>query len=202
MAKIIGCTWLLQNRSGKFLMMLRDEKSGIPYPGHWVFPGGTTEGDETPEEASVRELKEELNYNSPPMEKILSLYYPKREAEEHFYYVPLFCRKEDLILGEGQMIELFWLDEIEKLKLGFWCREVIPILRRYCIYKCLFRKDDRVVPIQDSADSWPSGWAKSVTKTDRLFIKNVFFHKFVGRWVLEFEGIGGNYLAEKFTLAD
>ena len=134
MAKIIGCTWFLQNER-KFLMMLRDNKSDIPYPNHWVFPGGTTEGDETPEIASTRELMEEINYKPKSMEKVFILYYPKGVAEEHFYHISLDCKKEDLILGEGQKIELFTLDEIEKLSLGFWCNEALILLKRYLIEK-------------------------------------------------------------------
>lgn len=129
----IGCTWFLQNKQGKFLMMLRDDKLEILYQNCWVFPGGTTEGDETPEEASTRELKEALGYYPPEMRKVVTLYYPKGNAEEHFYYIPLERKIGDLTLGEGQKIELFDLKEIEKLRLGFWCREVIPILKRYLI---------------------------------------------------------------------
>ena len=128
----IGCTWFLE-RNGKLLMMLRDNKPGIPYPNHWVFPGGTTENYETPTEASIRELKEELGYSPRKMKKIVTLYYPKGNAEEHFYYIPLERAIKDLTLGEGQKIKLFTLEEIEKLNLGFWCREVIPILKRYLV---------------------------------------------------------------------
>lgn len=204
MAKIIGCTWFLQNKNREFLMMLRDNKPDIPYPGHWVFPGGTTEGDETPEEASIRELKEELDYSPPSMEKILTLYYPNRTVEEHFYFIPLLCKKEDLILGEGQKIELFCFDYVERLNLGFWCREVIPILKRYCSLKCLFQKGDKVVPIQNSVDNYPKGWADGVvTRKDKLVIEEVFFYKDFGKWMFRLKGFkGGVFPAEEFILAD
>jgi 8-oxo-dGTP diphosphatase len=39
---------------------LRDQKDGIPYPGHWDLPGGGREGLETPIECALREVAEEF----------------------------------------------------------------------------------------------------------------------------------------------
>ena len=54
---------ILENNEGEFLFYLRDNKPGIPFPNHWDFFGGHVEDGETPEEALVREVKEELNYD-------------------------------------------------------------------------------------------------------------------------------------------
>jgi 8-oxo-dGTP pyrophosphatase MutT (NUDIX family) len=45
---------------GSYLMQLRDQKSGIFYPGHWGLFGGAIDTGENPETALRRELKEEL----------------------------------------------------------------------------------------------------------------------------------------------
>ena len=45
---------------GRYLMQLRDQKPGIFYPGHWGLFGGAIDGDETPEAALRRELREEI----------------------------------------------------------------------------------------------------------------------------------------------
>ncbi|KUP92788.1 NUDIX hydrolase [Tritonibacter horizontis] len=42
------------------LVLLRDERPDIPYPGHWDFPGGGREGTETPQECALRETQEEV----------------------------------------------------------------------------------------------------------------------------------------------
>jgi len=42
------------------LVILRDDKVDIPYPGHWDLPGGGREGDETPAECALRETYEEV----------------------------------------------------------------------------------------------------------------------------------------------
>jgi 8-oxo-dGTP diphosphatase len=51
---------LLFDRQRRLLVYLRDDKPDIPFPNHWDFFGGHLEEGETPEEALVRELKEEL----------------------------------------------------------------------------------------------------------------------------------------------
>ena len=52
---------ILENDKGEFLLALRDNKSWIPFPNHWDLIGGHVEEGETPEEALVREVKEELD---------------------------------------------------------------------------------------------------------------------------------------------
>jgi 8-oxo-dGTP diphosphatase len=52
---------ILENDKGELLLYLRDNKPGIPFPDHWDLIGGHVEDGETPEEALVREVKEELD---------------------------------------------------------------------------------------------------------------------------------------------
>ena len=51
---------LLFDRYNRLLIYLRDDKPDIPFPNHWDFFGGHVEEGETPEEALIREVKEEL----------------------------------------------------------------------------------------------------------------------------------------------
>lgn len=43
-----------------YLMQLRDQKTGIFYPGHWGVFGGAIDPGETPEQTLTRELHEEI----------------------------------------------------------------------------------------------------------------------------------------------
>lgn len=45
---------------GQVLTYLRDDRQGLPWPGHWDLPGGGREGQETPEACVLRELCEEF----------------------------------------------------------------------------------------------------------------------------------------------
>jgi len=51
---------LLFDRFNRLLIYLRDAKPEIPFPNHWDFFGGHLETGETPEQALVREVKEEI----------------------------------------------------------------------------------------------------------------------------------------------
>jgi 8-oxo-dGTP diphosphatase len=51
---------LLFDRNGRLLIYLRDNKPEIPFPNHWDLFGGHLEEGETPEQALVREVKEEI----------------------------------------------------------------------------------------------------------------------------------------------
>lgn len=42
------------------LVIRRDNRPDIPYPGHWDLPGGGREGDETPQNCALRETREEV----------------------------------------------------------------------------------------------------------------------------------------------
>jgi len=91
---------------------LRDDKPGIPYPGHWGLFGGHLELGETPEEGLKRELLEEIDY------EIASLIpfgcYGDLKAIRHVYHAPLAVPMEALILQEGWDFALLSIEAIRQ----------------------------------------------------------------------------------------
>jgi len=115
---------LLLISNGKVLLQLRDNSPWLDYPNHWGTFGGQIELGETPEEAIVREIKEELNYNLQDF-KFLGNYSFQGYDQFVFYKIDDSLRLENLKITEGQGGRFFSREEIKKVKCAFNCREIV-----------------------------------------------------------------------------
>jgi 8-oxo-dGTP pyrophosphatase MutT (NUDIX family) len=86
-------------REGQFLLQLRDDIAGIPYPGQWALFGGHLEAGETPQAGLQRELQEEIGYFIPDL--LPFGIYSCDRAIRHVYHAPLTVSLSELVLGEG-----------------------------------------------------------------------------------------------------
>ena len=102
-------------RDQKYLLQLRDNKPGILCPNTWTFFGGNVKNGEAFVEAMKRELTEELSWFP---EKLFYLAKSKDNKFNCFntYYVA-HCEVPEhaLVLGEGQAMEWFTIDDVMKL---------------------------------------------------------------------------------------
>lgn len=111
---------------GRFLCYLRDNKPEIAHPGCWSFMGGKVEDGESPLEAINRELKEEIEVKNlePLVNDSLTFVdmLPVRGNPEVYDHDIYFFKGTtsrtipQLILHEGQRLEFYTPDEIQKLK--------------------------------------------------------------------------------------
>lgn len=110
---------ILENEKGEFLLALRDNKPGIPFPNHWDLIGGHVEEGETPEEALIREFKEELDLDLKEYS-----FYKKYEcltgdAYENIKYIysgKINLPIEGVTLLEGERPQYFSREEIPYVK--------------------------------------------------------------------------------------
>lgn len=126
MKKIASC--ILENDKGEILLYLRDNKSNIPFPHHWDLFGGYIEEGETAEEALIREVKEELNYNLKEYKFFKKYECLEGDVHQNIKYV--FVGKVDkpideLKLAEGEKLQFFSRDEIPNVKFANILKEIV-----------------------------------------------------------------------------
>jgi 8-oxo-dGTP diphosphatase len=106
---------ILENDKGEFLLYLRDNKPGIPFPDHWDLIGGHVEEGETPEEALIREVKEEIDIELEDYtfyKKYECLTGDAYENIKYIYYGKINLPIENITLLEGVRPQYFSRDEI------------------------------------------------------------------------------------------
>jgi len=98
-------------------ILMAQRPVGKSMAGLWEYPGGKVEHGETPEEALIRELKEELSINV--SESCLApLSFASHRYEAFHLLMPLYvCRKWEGFVApaEGQKIGWFSLNELAQL---------------------------------------------------------------------------------------
>ncbi len=107
MKSVLVAAVALIDKDGRVLLAQRPE--GKSMAGLWEFPGGKVEAGETPEEALIRELQEELGIDT-WQSCLAPLTFASHKYEDFHLLMPLFaCRKWDGIPRglEGQ--ELAWV---------------------------------------------------------------------------------------------
>jgi 8-oxo-dGTP diphosphatase len=98
----------LFDRSNRLLIYLRDDKPGIPFPNHWDLFGGHVENGETPEEALVREVKEELGIDLKKLKFFRSYVCTEGDAYpnvKHIFWSKIEKDCAELRLYEGQSLK-------------------------------------------------------------------------------------------------
>ncbi|MGD9861830.1 MAG: NUDIX hydrolase [Pseudodonghicola sp.] len=88
----------------ELLVILRDDKPDIPWPGHWDLPGGGREGAESPLDCALRETREEVGLALMPDDVNWSTSYLRPHGRVWFFAAHLpEARREQVRLGdEGQ----------------------------------------------------------------------------------------------------
>ena len=113
---------ILENDKCEFLLYLRDNKPGIPYPGEWDLIGGHVEEGETPEEALVREVKEELDFDL--KDYIFFREYYCGEGDDAYPNIKLIYSGrfniplEEITLLEGDRPAYFSAEELKNIKIA------------------------------------------------------------------------------------
>jgi 8-oxo-dGTP diphosphatase len=129
MKTILVSAVALIDQDGRILIAKRPD--GKSMAGLWEFPGGKVELGETPEQALVRELSEELGiktWNS----CLAPMTFASHAYKDFHLLMPLFvCRKWEGILIPKEEQELKWVysSELKNYPMPPADKPLIPILR-------------------------------------------------------------------------
>jgi 8-oxo-dGTP diphosphatase len=119
---------ILENKKGEFLLYLRDNKPGIPFPDHWDLIGGHVEEGETPEEALVREFKEELDLDLKEYSFYKKYQCLTGDAYENIKYIysgKINLPIEKVTLLEGVRPQYFSREEIPNVKFANILKSIV-----------------------------------------------------------------------------
>ena len=126
--KIIPVVCAIIEQDGLVLCALRSERMSLP--GKWEFPGGKLEVNELPEEALIREIKEELNIEIKIIEA-LPIAEHAYVPEKIIQLIPYRCViVSDEIPTPTEHSELRWMKKDELPQLD-WAAADIPIVLNY-----------------------------------------------------------------------
>jgi len=110
---------LLFDRHRRLLIYLRDDKPEIPFPNHWDLFGGHLENGETPEQALVREVKEEIGIELKAWHAFRRFDCAEGDAYpnvKHIYWATIDKSPAELTLYEGQRLRSIAMAERKEIK--------------------------------------------------------------------------------------
>lgn len=113
-------------RDRKILMQQRDGNC-TRFPFKWCIPGGGTDGNETPEQTLLREVKEEYNLDL-KLEQCSFLMDSRNGYNK--VYVCNVAPDQEPIMQEGLAMKWMLIEEIEKMELGFNQEKIVAELKK------------------------------------------------------------------------
>ena len=101
------------------VLLLRRHAGASFMPNAWVFPGGTADGDETPQEAAAREAREEAGIVLDPGSLVATSRWitpaglPKRF--DTWFFLASVPRDTQVVIDGREIVEFMWIAPAEAL---------------------------------------------------------------------------------------
>jgi 8-oxo-dGTP diphosphatase len=124
---------IIIRKDGKMLFQLRDNKKNISDPNKWGLFGGGMHINEIPEEAIIREIKEELGVRINKKDLSLIMKIPFFKENRYIFRIDWDKKISDLKLNEGKDLGYFSIKEILIKK------NVVFVLRMFLMFYPLIK---------------------------------------------------------------
>lgn len=111
------CDILVIHRDGTYLLTKRHDKKEV-YPGYWeASAGGSAQEGESPLQCAVRELKEEtgIDIDADSLQLVGHSFSEKSRSTFYSYIARVDCKKDSVVLQEGETVAYKWVDTAEFL---------------------------------------------------------------------------------------
>ena len=112
----------------KYLMLFRNKKVNDPNEGKWMGVGGHIEEGETPDEAMIREIKEETGLTVLSYTLKGTALFINDDYQEKMYLYVVSCEDQDLINCNEGVLKYFSEDEIYKLNMWEGDKSFLPYI--------------------------------------------------------------------------
>ena len=120
---------IILDSEGKILIAQRNLQKN--FGGMWEFPGGKQEVDESPEDALIRELKEELSIDVEVLQSFSPYDYRDESIEVSFY--PIQCKivGGKIVNNEHEDFKFISLEEIDNFEFAPPDYETVDLVKEY-----------------------------------------------------------------------
>ena len=120
---------IILDSEGKILIAQRNLQKN--FGGMWEFPGGKQEVGESPEDALIRELKEELSIDVEVLQSFSPYDYRDESIEVSFY--PIQCKivGGKIVNNEHEEVKFISLEEIDNFEFAPPDYETVDLVKDY-----------------------------------------------------------------------
>ena len=120
----------LYNPKTRSVLLQKRDLNTKANPGLWGFFGGSSEGEETPEQSIIRELKEELNIDVMPgsLQPLRTYFNEKFKRQSYIFVIESELKKSEMVLAEGEDFDWISLENVLSYDLTENTRKSLEVL--------------------------------------------------------------------------
>lgn len=162
------------HKDGKVLLHHRDDFDWIPHPNTWSCFGGAVEEGETPKQAMIREIKEEIDFDVTSFQHFLSHNHFSSQSISgcimHVYLIYIDKDISELTLSEGQDFGYFDFEDCFKKNLSAPARLAFDMLRQYKEFRDSFNLP--LIEENISHELLPAAGAFPINTKDEILLQH------------------------------